>query len=503
MSITQIVDHAIDPNPWPELIPFKANNLPSLDTGDLPNWLGDYAQALSVSLETPTELAIGLMLAAASTCTARRLVVEAKLGYREPTNLWVTVALEPGNRKSAVESMAKAPLMAWETFEANRLKPEIDKARSEKKVSELRIKSLLSAIAKPTIKPADRAKYTAEMVELERGLPVIPTQPRLWISDVTPERIGTLLVEHGECLALLSSEGGIFDVLGGRYSKGESNLDLVLKAHAGDSDRLERLSRESVELKNPRITMGLSPQPDVLRSLADKQGFIGRGLLARFLWLFPESPLGYRTHDGVPVAPAFSEAYNVAITAMLNWPAPNPGECHVIKLSDEARNDWQDFQRRIEILMRSGNALENHHGWAGKAPGAALRLAGVLHGAKHAHGYPWDHAIELETIGAALALMTPIIQHSTAALNMMGASGEQQRAERLLDWLIRRRQSGWTVREIHRANSGMFSRVKEAHDVLDVLEERGYVRVIEPEPSGNGGRPPSPAVIVRTGLWHE
>lgn len=474
MSIVAAIDKAIDPNPWPEVIPFKSHStLPALDANALPDWLADYANALSESLETPPELAIGMTLAAASTCTARRLIVEAKQGYREPTNLWIVAALEPGNRKSAVETKAKAPLMAWETSEAQRLKPEIDDAQRQKKTNDLRINALRTAIAKPATKAVDIEKYSKELADMERNSPVIPTVPKLWTADVTPERIGTLLAAHDECIALLSSEGGIFDVLGGRYSKGESNLDLVLKGHAGDADRVERLSRDSVELTFPRITMGLSPQPDVLRSLASKSGFVGRGLLARFLWLVPDSPLGYRTHDGPPMPPTISDRYSASITAMLNWPAPNPGECHVLTLEDDARVEWQDFQARIETLMREGEALEHHRGWAGKAAGAALRIAGVLHGAKHAHGEPWAHSINTETIQASLMLMTPIIQHSTAALSMMGANIEQQRAEKLLDWLISRRQSSWTVRDIYRKLSGTFNRAKDARDALAVLEERG------------------------------
>ena len=56
----------------------------------------------------------------------------------------------------------------------------------------------------------------------------------------------------------------------------------------------DRGSRPPVFLKSPRLSIGLSPQPDVLRGLAAKPGFRGRGLLGRFLYLLPPSPLGFR-----------------------------------------------------------------------------------------------------------------------------------------------------------------------------------------------------------------
>ena len=108
------------------------------------------------------------------------------------------------------------------------------------------------------------------------------------------------MAEQGEKAAALSSEGGIFDIMGGRYSRGMPNLDIFLQGHAGDAVRVERRSREPVYMDEPALTMGLSPQPEILRGLVDKPGFRGRGLLARFLYLIPKSTLGYRTLEQHP-----------------------------------------------------------------------------------------------------------------------------------------------------------------------------------------------------------
>ena len=158
-----------------------------------------------------------------------------------------------------------------------------------------------------------------EAAELEAELPEIPIRPQIWTSDATPERLGSLLAEHGECMAWLSSEGGVFDLLQGRYSGGIPNLDLVLKAHSGDAERVDRGSRPPVFLRSPRLSIGLSPQPDVLRGLATKPGFRGRGLLGRFLYLLPPSPLGYRPLASNPVPDGIGKAYDSGIRAMLDW----------------------------------------------------------------------------------------------------------------------------------------------------------------------------------------
>ena len=77
-------------------------------------------------------------------------------------------------------------------------------------------------------------------------------------------------------------------MLSGRYSGGIPNLDLMLKSHSGDSERVDRGSRPAIYLRQPLLTMGLSPQPSVLNGLVGKPGFRGRGLLGRFCTYCPK-----------------------------------------------------------------------------------------------------------------------------------------------------------------------------------------------------------------------
>ena len=301
-------------------------------------------------------------------------------------------------------------------------------------------------------------------------------------------------------MAWLSSEGGVFELLQGRYSNGIPNLDLVLKAHSGDAERVDRGSRPAVFLKGPRLSIGLSPQPDVLRGLAAKQGFRGRGLLGRFLYLLPPSPLGYRSLKSNPVPEGLRNAYAAGIKAMLDWhPAIDEHgdeQPYSLQLSKQAYLEWHEFARAIEVQMQPSRELENFTDWAGKAPGAAVRLAGILHGIKHAHERPWETDITVETMTSALEIMAVITQHSLAALDMMGADPTIAAARLVWDWIERSRLAHFRVREAFNALQGTFPRVSMLRDALDALEERGYVEVIEP-PRDGPGRPPSPTVRVR------
>ena len=489
----------------PPLVPLDAPNLPRLDLAHLPSWAGDYARALAAATETPPELAAGMILVTCAAAAARHLRVRVTPSHCELCNLWVMAALPPGNRKSAVQSAATAPLVAWERDQAAILGPEIKRITSERKTLEARAREQRNKAARQ--KDPDKAEDLArEVADLEATLPDVPAIPQIWTSDATPERLGSLLADQGECMAWLSSEGGVFELLQGRYSNGIPNLDLVLKAHSGDPERVDRVGRPPVFLHKPRLSIGLSPQPDVLRGLATKPGFRGRGLLGRFLYLLPPSPLGFRTLESTPVPESIREAYEAGVHAMLDWEptTDDPGDerLHVLCLGEEARAEHHAFAKAIEVQMRPGGQFEHFTDWAGKAPGAAARLAGVLHAIEHAHGRPWETDITVETMTASLEVMTVITCHSLAALDMMGADPTIASARIVWAWVERGSRGHFVVRDAFNALRGTFHRMRKFREALEVLEERGYLEVIEPSRRGPG-RPPSPTVRVRPDIAGE
>jgi len=234
----------------------------------------------------------------------------------------------------------------------------------------------------------------------------------------------------------------------------------MLKAHSGDAERVDWGSRPQVFLKSPRLSIGLSPQPDVLRGLVAKPGFRGRGLLGRFLYLLPPSPLGFRRLTSNPVPEGVRDAYAAGLRAMLDW-APATDEHgderpHLLRLTEAARLEHHDFAQVIEAQMQPGRDLEHFTDWAGKAPGAAARLAGALHGIEHAHGTPWEAEITAKTMNAALEIMAITTRHSLAALDMMGADPTIAAARRVWGWIERGRLDRFTVRDAFNALRSIF-----------------------------------------------
>ena len=79
----------------------------------------------------------------------------------------------------------------------------------------------------------------------------VPEIPRIVADDATPEAATSLLAEQGGRLAIISAEGGIFDIIAGRYSGAIPNMDLWLKGHAGDPMRVDRKGRAPEYIESP------------------------------------------------------------------------------------------------------------------------------------------------------------------------------------------------------------------------------------------------------------
>ncbi len=83
----------------------------------------------------------------------------------------------------------------------------------------------------------------------------MPARPQLVADDITPEALASLLVDQGGRMSVISAEGGIFDIIAGRYS-GTPNLEVFLKGHAGDMLRVNRQGRDPQHIEAPALTHG-------------------------------------------------------------------------------------------------------------------------------------------------------------------------------------------------------------------------------------------------------
>jgi hypothetical protein len=484
----QVTDDGTEPLPLDDPSP------PAMPTDVLDGWLGVMAREIAEATETPLELAALLCLSAVATAAQGRFSVRPEPGYFEPVNLWTAPAMKSGQRKTAVHKLATRPLVDWERVRCRETADERQAVESKVKTLQARAAKLRAQCAGED-DPRERDRLQEEIEELEASMPRIPVAPRLFTQDVTPEHLGTMMAEQGERMALLSDEGGIFDVLAGRYSGGIPNLDLFLQAHSGAPVRVDRGSRPSVVLDHPLLTMGLSPQPDVLRALSTKPGFRGRGLLARFLYALPRSRMGYRDLDPRQVPDGVAARYAEGLHRLLEILPREDAEAgmvhpHVLSLDGGAYGIWKEHQRRVEVELRETGRFAGMTDWAGKLPGAVARMAGLMHCARWAlePGNPVDRLVDRGTMQQAVRLGELLAEHALAVFDLMTDGGGLEAARKVWRHIQDRQVTRFTFSELWHPLRGTFRTTADIEPAVEVLLDHRLLLPVEEWPQGKSGR---------------
>lgn len=468
---------------WPPLVDLDTAAPVPLPVNEWPPVLRNYAQAASRETETPVELPAMLALGVLAVAGQRLADVNIKPGYFEPINLMIATALPPALRKSAEFKRAVKPLLQWEADTRKRLEPEIKKAESRLAMQKERIKQQRQMAAKEKDEHK-AASLMDKVIEMEAELPEVPSLPRVYTSDVTTEHLGTMMEHNNGELGLLSAEGGIFETMAGRYNQGVPNIDLYLNGHAGDPVRIDRGSKPAVILDNPRLTIALAVQPDVLHSLSTKPGFKGRGLLGRFLYALPPSNLGNRSGQGERMDAFTESSFYETVKALLSA-GENKEQRDIIKLSDEAREIWQQCWQDVEAEMGENGLFEHCRDWAGKLPGAVARIAALFHIARHGQDYKAS-AVSADDMNAAVRTGEALASHALAVYGLMAADPDAEGAKILIKWIKRHGLQEFTARDAFQNHKSRFDRADALEQPLQILTERGYIRPAQDKPQGPG-----------------
>lgn len=325
----------------------------------------------------------------------------------------------------------------------------------------------------------------------------VPAVPRLLADDVTPEAISSLLAEHGGRIAIISSEGGIFDTIAGRYAR-TVNIDVFLKGHAGDPIRVDRKGRPPEYIPKPALTVGLMIQPRVLEAIAANRDFSGRGLLARFLYARPQSKVGQREIGATPVEERVEKCYGATIATLASDMAGWAGDPAVIKLSPAAEAEVRRIEGEVESQLGEGGDLgapSTLTEWGSKFVGAIVRIAGLLHLAQHGESGARSYPVQADTVKDAERIGAYFKACAIRTFNEMGADQVTGDAVYLLDRIVRRGQDDVSEREMFNISRARFPSMAAMTPALGRLVEHGYLTPEEPS-KPTGGRPASPRYAI-------
>jgi hypothetical protein len=108
---------------WAPPMSLEAVPVPPFPLHALPEALRWYVGELSRATQTPPILAAGVALGAASVALAKKIQVEPRPDWVEPSVLWILTLLPSGERKTAVMNALRRPLDEWERDRRTELAP--------------------------------------------------------------------------------------------------------------------------------------------------------------------------------------------------------------------------------------------------------------------------------------------------------------------------------------------------------------------------------------------
>jgi replicative DNA helicase len=486
---------------WEPPIPFGiAGDVPTFPVEVLPGWLGEYVAAVATATQTPPDLAGMLALAVLATVAAGAVEVQPRPGWQEPLCLFVAVGMDAGARKSSVFSALTRPVAEFEREQAAAALPSITETLTLRRIAEQAAAHAEAAASKAPVDQQQERQAEAIARAAEAANLAVPPVPRWLVDDATPEALAGLLATYGR-IALLSPEGDVFDQMAGRYNQQVGpNLGVYLKGHAGDLLKVDRRGRPPEYVQRPCLTIGLTVQPEVLQGLAGRPGFRGRGLLARFLYSLPPNLVGRRQAGASPVPEAVADRYTMELQVLAaSLTTPTSDDPTVLTLDPQAGKLLLAFERNLEPRLAADSGdLAYLAGWAAKLAGATCRLAALLHLAGHLRD-GWARPISADIFAGAIRLAGYLVQHARAVFDLMGADSRVDDGRWLLDWIGRTNQVQFSRRDAHQAARGRFRKATDLEPALSLLEEHGWLRRVDPEPSGDPygrGRPASPRFLV-------
>ncbi len=478
---------------WGEPEKLDTFDAPPLPADCLPDWIAALVQSIAAALEVPPESVLTYVLGVLSAAVCGRLDVRCGPHWCEPVNLYLATVLPSGERKSATTKIVSAPLVEAEKSLCTGARAGVERARTQRTIKEARAKAC-ERIAAEDKEPSkrDAAARDAEQLRAELAESDIPTMPRISADDVTPEQLVTLLCEQEGRLAVISAEASILDSISRYTPKGAPpSIDVLLRAHAGDSVRVDRRGR-SEYIDSPRLTIAVALQPSHLARWGQSADVEGRGLLARFGIFLPEPMLGFRPVKEPEVDREAYGRFTVVVQRLVEAfrPLETP---HQVVLCSEASEEFLAWRKQQEPRRRPSRDLGHLTAFSSKSEGLVARLSAVFAAAEAAEASPEVlgvlGSVSLDQIQRAIRLTDTFVQHASGVRRRIQAGEVGGDLRAVAAWVLEHPQ-GFTTRDAQQNFKARLGDVKVVRDLLSDLGRRHWIRRATPDAgSGKGGRP--------------
>ena len=405
-------------------------------------WIAEAAEAAAC----PPDYVAAPLLAAGSALIGNARWAQASPGWSEPPFLWVGAVGDSGNGKSPGSDCLMRDVLPEierrmiadfpERLQLWRAAQEYDKAIEEKWKSEVR--DAQKRNTPPPLPPATTAGHE-------------PEPPRLRQHDTTIEKVGSLLC-YSAPKGLLITRDELAGWIEGMTNYNDAGRQFWLEAYGGRPYRVER-QKLPEPIIVPRLGVAVSGgiQPD---KIADLIKGSDDGLLARFLWLWPE-PVPFDIGRQRPGASWAIQALDKLRELDLQ-PGDRPGDPArpvMVPLEASAIPLMQAFGREMQTRQRvAGGRMRSA---LGKARGHVLRLSLTLEflwwcAEKDSMAGPPTRMSVNAFTGAARLVRDYFVPMAERTYGDAVATEVERNASTLAGWIVRERPKEVHVRHLQR-----------------------------------------------------
>lgn len=450
----------------------------------------DWIQTAAKVKGVPVDYVAAALMGTASAIIGNARWASPWQGWKEPPVLWVMLVGDPSAGKSPALDAVLDPVKEIERALSEDYKTRRKDWEGKDEIAALSL-AQWKADAKKAIAEGQDAPPKPDAAEA--GAP--PLRERVTISDVTTEKVASLLAASWRGLLLsrdeLSGWIGSMD----RYNGG-GDRPFWLEAYGGRSYTVDRKSSpEPIIVDHLSVAILGGTQPDKLARLLVNTD--DDGLLARFLTVFPEPvPLSRpdREIDGAKMQAAF-ERLRALPSAFDEAGNKRP---FLVPFTDAAADALQDFRGDCRKWEAEATGLFKGH--IGKMPGLVVRVACVLAHLDWAAmpGAPFPDEITHRHIGRACFLVGDHLRrHAFRAYGSVEPPEEVRNARKLAALLLRDKPRRLSVREVQNRQMTGLQTAKHVEAAFFALEQGDWVRRVTEE---TGGRPRA-FYVVNPKLW--
>lgn len=472
----------------PEDVDGGNEKYPVISLGNDIDIVGKLSRNIARSVQFPESSAYMHFLGCISAAMLGRFTVEYH-GSQQPTALYVVTSQPPSTGKSAINSLATAPMIA-----------EVERMNEARKRDRKKILAKLSSVAKEMKQekaPTEMAALFEEKEELEEKLErlcdiVFP------VSDTTPEGLARINNRQGNFSVISDEATSVNSLLGMTYGDGskKTNSELVLKAWDAGNVSIARANAENNMSFVALGCISVIAQDETINAIMNA-GARGIGVSERFLLVREKSFLGERlfvddngesTYE--PVDNGLKADYYRLVHNIMS-------ESNVqLSVSPSAMRYLNMARQDMEPHLADGGKFSHTmlRGALGKFDKQAIRIAAVLHTVRNwfsEQGTPVkDKEISLETMQEAVIMFHELSKTYLSSANAAGHAGDSAEMNRLIDIMSKAARTGSPkgmvgLRALYEAarkvkpfegQAGTYTRIKDG--LLPMLEEKNYVCVI-------------------------